>query len=35
MNRHLIIPIVLLATLAAVLLAFGLGSWFSPQVILF
>ena len=35
MNRHLIIPIVLLDTLAAVLLAFGLGAWFSPDVSLF
>ena len=35
MNRHLIIPIVLLDTLAAVLLAFGLGAWFSPEVSLF
>jgi hypothetical protein len=35
MNRHLIIPIVLLDTLAAVLLAIGLGAWFSPEVTLF
>jgi len=35
MNRHLIVPIVLLDTLAAVLLAFGLGAWFSPEVALF
>lgn len=35
MNRNLIIPLVLLDTLAAVLLAFGLGAWFSPEVALF
>lgn len=35
MNRNLIIPIVLLHTLAAVMLAFGLGAWFSPEEPLF
>lgn len=35
MNRHLIIPLVLLDGLAAVLLAFGLGAWFSPEIALF
>ena len=35
MNRHLIVPVVLLHTLAAVLIAFGLGVWFSPEVALF
>ncbi len=35
MNRHLIIPLLLLDTLGCILLAFGLGAKFSPEMPLF
>jgi len=35
MNRNLIVPLIVLETLACILLAFGLGAKFSPEVELF